>query len=236
MNDYTGQIIEIQLEAYKNASALIRIPQKAMPAPGQYLHANQIANTEEVVPTSLFLSGLEVYNNKSQENDILVWGEIPEHWIAGTSLALRGPLGQAFSLPKEMKRLALISLAANVSPLLPIISQAQAQNAEVALFTEQHVNDLPYEVELRSLDAMLEAKDWADFLAIDCSASQIENLSQTLGLDPDFPKKTHGEVLLIKDMPCGGLAKCDVCSIKLNRKEILLCESGPVVSLATLIY
>ena len=32
--------------------------------------------------------------------------------------------------------------------LLPLIPLAQAQNAEVALFTEHQVPDLPYEVEI----------------------------------------------------------------------------------------
>jgi hypothetical protein len=236
VNHYTGQIIEIQLEAYKNASALIRIPTKAMPRPGQYLHANQIGNNEEALPTSLFLSGLEASPSQGEENNILVWGDLPTDWTVGTSLALRGPLGQPFTLPKNLKRLALISLDSNVGRLLPLIPLAQAQNTEIALFTEQRVIDLPYEVELRLLNAILEAKDWADFLAIDCPASQIEHLSQTLGLDPDFPNKIKGEVLLTKDMPCGGLAKCGVCSLKLSRKEILLCELGPVVSLSMLIF
>ena len=177
---------------------------------------------------------MDAGRNNSQQDDILVWGYLPPHWTAATSLTIRGPLGQPFSLPKNLKRLALIPLDTHVGRLLPLIPLAQAQNAEVALFTEHQVPDLPYEVEIRSLDAILEVHEWADFLAIDCPASQIEHLSQTLGLDSDFPNKVIGEVLLTKDMPCGGLAKCGVCSLKLRRKEILLCEKGPVVSLASL--
>jgi len=54
MKYYTGQLIEVLLEAYKNASAKIILPAEAHPAPGQYLLINQLGSLDEAYPHTFF--------------------------------------------------------------------------------------------------------------------------------------------------------------------------------------
>lgn len=236
MNHYTGQIIEIQLERYKNASVLIRLPTKAIPAPGQYLQANQKGSNIEVLPTSLFLAGSDLTRKKSADNDISLLGKLPRHWEAGNSLELRGPLGKGFSLPKNVKRLALIAAGPSSGRLLPLVAPALQLNAEITLFADQNSPNLPLEVEQRPLAASPEARNWADFLAIDSPSESVERFPELIGLDRDFPGKINGQVLLSSNMPCGALGQCGICAAKIGRREVFICEKGPVFSLSDLTF
>lgn len=235
MNYYTGHIIEIQLERYKKASALVSLPTRAIPKPGQFLQANQPGQSEEVLATSLFPSGISLPVEKSEDSEVLVWGDLPVHWEAGTPLVLRGPIGNGFALPKNLKRLALVALGQSPGRLLPLIPLALDLGAEVALFSGQAIPELPLAVEVRSLSAVQEAGEWADFLAIDCPVDRVEHIPKILGVDEDFPRQVIGQVLLTSPMPCGGLAQCGICTAKLRKKEKLICEYGPVFSLRDLI-
>jgi len=232
VNDYTGQIIEIQLERYKNASALIRLPAKTVPGPGQYLQANLPGNSDEVLPTSLFLSGLDIGIGSAAKNDVSLWGNLPDDWEAGSSLAFRGPLGTGFSLPKDLKRLALIAAGKSSGRLLPLIAPALQVSAEITIFSDKRSANLPLEVEQRPLDASAEARNWADFLAIDIPSEQAEGIADLVGLDRDFPGKIRGQVLLSSEMPCGALAQCGICSVRIGSKDVFVCENGPVFSLS----
>lgn len=233
MKHYTGRLSELQLEAYKNASALLRLPASRLPRPGQYLQANQVGNTDETLPISLFRAGLEPPHPHGDLVEISIHAPLPEHWLVGTQLALRGPLGQGFQLPNPLKRLALAALTGHPARLLPLIPQALEMGAEVALFCDHEPAGLPPRVELHPLKALSAATAWADFVALDLTAAQVEELPRYLGTER-IPKRLRGQALVHAPMPCGGLAGCGVCVIRVARKEKLVCEVGPVLKLSEL--
>lgn len=88
---------------------------------------------------------------------------------------------------------------------------------------------------MQGLSAVNQLIGWADYLAIDVRLEDVEQLSGTLGLDSRLPRALTAEALVLAPMPCGGMAKCGVCTVSTNSKDVLLCEEGPVVSIDRLI-
>jgi hypothetical protein len=230
---YKGRIIEILLEPYQNASALISVDNSVKPEPGQYLQAHQPDDREMVTPISLFLAG-EV-ELAGREAKFAISGVLPPEWEPGTEIAVSEARGHGFELPTRAKRVALIALAGNPGRLLPLVPMALRQHAEVALFCDAPVRELPSAVEVRGLEAEKEAFAWAEFIAIDIELIQVEEIGALLGIRERLPKALVAQVLVHAPMPCGGLAKCGVCAFSSGRGERLACEDGPVFELRGLL-
>ncbi|MCL5428736.1 MAG: hypothetical protein M1347_02880 [Chloroflexi bacterium] len=231
MVHYKGRIAEVLLEEYQNASARLYCPSEAVPRPGQYLQAHGPDNPMEVVPTSLFFAG---ENEESKgATSLPVAGQLPESWQPGTELLLRGPLGRGFELSKRARRIALVALDGNPSRLLPLVSDGLRQGAEITLFSEEASNGLPIAVEQQNLKELHKGLKWADYLAVDIS---VENLER---LEPIFAKRLPAalaaEILVAAPMPCGGMAKCGVCTVRTRSGPRLACEDGPVFEMRDLL-
>ena len=233
MAHYNGRLVELLLEPYQNAAARIACPAQAVPKPGQYLQAHQPNQPLEVTPTSLFRAG-ESHPAGDGGLSFPVAGPLPEDWQPGTELKLRGPLGRGFELPKHLRRLALIALVDSPARLIPLISIGLERDAELVLVCDAPVGALPLAVEQQSLADLPKALAWADFLAIDIALERLEELVDFL-VTKGRTRAPKGQALVFSPMPCCGLAKCGVCSLKTKNGARLACEDGPVFKLEELI-
>ncbi len=233
MLHYKGELVELLLERYQNATARLRLPKAALPQPGQYLQAHS-EHPDEILPVSLFAAGDAEAIRNSEDILLPVAGDLPAYWQPGLELHLRGPLGRGFELPQEIQRLALVALDAHPGRLLPLMAAALERGCAVSLFAEGDVAELPLDVEIRPLAALPEALRWADFLALDLPHQRQEDLPAILGLAPGDPLPA-GEALVLALMPCGGSADCGVCAIETAKGAQLCCADGPVFPLQILL-
>ncbi len=231
MAHYKGRLAEILLEPYQNAAGRIACPVVAFPQPGQYLQAHDPNDPLEVIPSSIFTAG-ESSISRSGEASFPIAGPLPASWQPGTQLQLRGPLGRGFEPPTKIRRLALAAISGRAARLLPLVTD---RVAEVVLFCDSQVGELPMSVEIQSLDALPNALAWADFLAIDIPLDKLDELSTHLGVKERLPRSLQGQVLVLAPMPCGGLAQCGVCALAAKNGAKLACEDGPVFDLHELI-
>lgn len=230
MGHYKGRLAEILLEAYQNATARLSCSVEAIPRPGQYLQLWAPHDELSVLPVSAFPAG-EAHIQGHQAL-LPVQVQLPQNWQPGTELQLRGPLGRGFELPKHAKRVLLAALAGSPGRLLPLATLALKQGTQIVMCSPGPANDkLPIEVEVREMAALRELLRWADYLAVDVRVEDLAELHKTLGVDEKLPPALTAEALVLAPMPCGRLAKCSVCAVSTNGKDVLLCEQGPVVSI-----
>jgi dihydroorotate dehydrogenase electron transfer subunit len=227
MQVYEGQVVEIQLQG--GLSAWIACPRPAIPAPGRYMMAWSPDEPHAPLATPLFASQVAAHG-------FLAAPPMPPGWQPGTRLVLRGPCGSGFSLPAEMRRLALAAFGETAARLLPVIHEALQRQAAVALFSPAPLAGLPSAVEVNPLSALPEALAWADFLALDLAVEQVPQLGGVLGVrDSRLPLACPGQALVVTEMPCGGLADCGACAVETRRGWKLACAEGPVFDLGELI-
>lgn len=239
-------LFEVRLDHNGGISGRIQCPPTLYPAPGQYLLAHAIGQ-DETLATPLFAAralrksgGEETQpaqssfaNNKAHPGgrtveDLELAPTLPPSWSVGTRLAVRGPLGQGFSLPKSARRVALVALGAFAHRLLPVAEQAMAQGAAVALYTRHVPGQLSPEVEVLPLDNLGEVLNWADYLAFDLSPAALPGLKKRFGLAPHTPMPVTAQVLVQVPMPCGGIGECGLCAVDVRRGHKLACKDGPV--------
>ena len=226
---YKGRLSELLLEPYQNATARLVCAPEAAPKPGQYLQAFDPQDEEQAVATSLFAAG--AIDKLDGEASLPILAPLPESWQPGTQLQLRGPLGRGFELPRRAQRVALSALGGSPGRLLPLVSPALRQRAEVVLCCDTPVRELPIAVEVQGLDGLQEALRWADYVALDVPLEEMEQLA---GLLSRVPRQVKGQVLVFSPMPCGGLAQCGVCTVTAKKGAWLACENGPVFELSQL--
>jgi NAD(P)H-flavin reductase len=245
MRTYTARIREIRLEAQGQA-AWIDCPTAAVPAPGQYVLANNPAEADAPLATALFPASygeagflavqLVPNTNKltaySTANRLTAYSTA---WLPGAELRLRGPLGRGFALPYSARRLALIDLDGGALRLLPLVAAGLANGADVALFSEAPPTLLPSSVEINPLRSAGEALGWADYMAVDVSLDQVEKLAEYLGLPNGQHLPCPGQVLVATAMPCSGAAECGACAVLVHRRWKLVCTDGPVFDLRDLV-
>ncbi|MEX2143486.1 MAG: hypothetical protein WD740_02735 [Anaerolineales bacterium] len=222
---------ELLLEAYQNASVRIDMPLQAAPKAGQFIQAWTPHDELAVVPISLFAT-TPPERRPGTEISFSCLAELPESWQPGTELLLHGPLGRGFELPRRSQRVALAALGSSPGRLLPLVQPALQQRAEVVLCCDAQVRELPLAVEVRSLDFLVEALRWADFVAVDAPLEELDTLS---GLLSRIPRAISGQALVFSPMPCGGMAQCGVCSLTTRSGVRLACEDGPVLELSQLV-
>jgi hypothetical protein len=214
-----GKILERFLDE-RRASARISCPRTLIPAPGQYLLVHSPAS-DDPLAVPVFSAGLSA-------DGFLAASPLPSAWIPGTSIHTRGPLGHGFVLPANVRRVTLAAWDVSPAYLLGLIPAAQAQDAAIVLVCEEPPDDLPSDLEIRPLAALEEICQWADYLAL---AATREGWRERVR-NGDQPKVTReAQVLIVTPMPCGGLAKCGVCSVDVKRGMELACEDGPVFGL-----
>ena len=234
----TGQGRLTQIFLGPDAAGQIACPAALVPAPGQYLLA---ASTPDPGATSTALSvragsagtpmrhggasplPVPLFMAGPATGGFLAAPPLPETWLPGAPLSLRGPLGKGFNLPRTARRVALVALGTSAARLLPLARLALGQDASVLLVCDYSLESLPTEVEVLPTSARTEAAEWADYLAADSEPGGLGDL-----------RVLHGEALMQTPLPCGGLADCGACAVHLKRGYLLACKDGPVVDLKRL--
>ena len=226
MHTGTGQVLELILE---DGIRHVRVScsSSLVPAPGQYLLAGDGSPAPLPVP---------LFHTDSAPQGFIATGSIPDSWSPGMSLYLRGPLGQGFSLPLSARRVGLIPFDVSPSRLRALIRPALRQGAAVVLLGSSSIDHLPDEVEVQPMSALRDIIGWADFLAIDVSHDDLNQLRERLGKGDQIAVgrvdvglgRTEAQVLIDTPIPCGGVAECGVCAVTLRSTWKLVCKDGPV--------
>ena len=187
------------------------------------------SSSRMVLAQALFAAG-------RKKDGVLTAPPIPVSWTPGSELSLTGPLGKGFTLPVSARRILLAAFSPTASRLLPLVDQALANGADVAVFSDSVPNDLPSRVEISPLKLLPENLAWADFLALDLPLELVENTGSLLGLKSGQSLPCPGQALILSALPCSGLAQCGACAVRLGRGWKLACEDGPVFNLRELIH
>lgn len=229
MRIYAGVVREVQLQGSAGRAAWIECPKAAMPAPGRYIMAWSPEDIDTPLATPLFASRIEAEGFQAAS-------PIPNTWEPSTTLQLRGPHGNGFNPPANLRRLALASLGQDIARLQPLLLEALEQDAAVALFADHTLPSLPSAVEANPLEALGEALTWADYLALDLPAQRIPDLGGLLRVERrarNLP--CPAQALVYLPMPCGGLADCGACAVETRGGWKLACDDGPVFDLIDLL-
>jgi Iron-sulfur cluster binding domain of dihydroorotate dehydrogenase B len=215
-------------------SVRIQCDVNLIPAPGQYLLA-YADGSESPLASSVFLA-------KSLIGGFLATPPIPTSWTLDTRLHMRGPLGHGFILPNNARRVALIAFEtqqtrANNSParLLALLDPALKQEASIVLVRQTPPDDLPLQIEVQPMSALLDIYDWADYIAVEASRESLSELRKMLGRSSPLTVKNEAQILIRTSMPCGALGACGVCTVESHRGQLLACKDGPVFNLKHLL-
>jgi NAD(P)H-flavin reductase len=153
-------------------------------------------------------------------------------WHVGQEISLHGPLGNGFSIPAGAKRVGLFGLSQKGAlALLPLAGALLESGKEVALVSNAYLQGLPLDLEILPGEQALEVNLWADSAAFAIERNEITELCQRYGLGS--PRKSS-EVLIMSEMPCGGISTCAVCAVPTKRGWKNACKEGPVFTLAEL--
>jgi len=230
MHTGKGQVVELVLQ---DGFRLARIACAAdlVPSLGQYLLASA-ASFMDPLPVSL-------YSTESTPRGVMMeaWSQfiaaapIPETWMPGTELALRGPLGRGFSLSPTAGKVALVPFDDSSARLRGLIQPALAQGAAVVLLSDSDGEHLPDEVEVQPLSVLEDILSWADYIAFDVSRESLPELRERFRGKYHSSGKGEAQVLIYAPVPCGGIADCGVCSVNLKSGWRLACKDGPVFDL-----
>ena len=222
MHTATGQIVQLRLRNGQR-EARISCPAKLIPAPGQYLLTSHAPDSP--LPVS-------VYSTESALDGFFA-APVPDWWLPGMDLPLRGPLGRGFSLPVPARKVALFALGDTPSRLLGLVAPALKQDAAVVLVTDSDADSLADDVEVHPTSALEEAAGWADYLAFDLARDSLPGWRERLGSMKQAWAGTgkEAQILVHTPVPCGGVADCGVCAVTLKSGWALACKDGPVFAL-----
>lgn len=208
-------------------AARVTCAPRLIPGPGQYLLALAEGSAAPLA-TVLFAATLE-------PDGFVAAPPLPDAWRPGTHLSLRGPLGRGFILPPAARRIALIACDSESRRLLPLLDPAFRQGASVTLVCDRPPQDLPLQVELQPSSAVADVCNWSDYAALDVDRQSLPALLARLGDGRRPTPMGRAQALVHTPMPCGGLAKCGVCTVKSRRGPQLACEDGPVFDFDSLV-
>ena len=221
-----GRIVEKFLDE-RRAAVRLECLSAVIPQPGQYLLAYDPAS-EEPLAVPVFSAG-------NSQDGFLAAPPLPRRWTPGMTLQLRGPLGHGFILPPSARRVALSAWDVSPAYLLGLIQPAQAQGAAITLICDDPPENLPTDMEIDPLFALGEICQWADYLAVAGSREAIVGWRERFKDKKQTQLPREAQALVVTSMPCGGLAKCGVCSLETRRGVELACEDGPVFHFSDLL-
>lgn len=221
MHTGKGQVIETILE---DGQRLARISclTNLIPSAGQYLLASDASDSPLPVP---------LYYTDSAPEGFIAAPPIPEAWMPGMQISLRGPLGRGFALPAFARKIALIAFDDAPLRLRGLIRPALKQGAAIVLVSDFSVDNLSDEVEAQPLSALQDVLAWADFAAFDVARVNLFELREKLGMMKQAQAACEAQVLIRTAVPCGGVADCGVCGVSLKSGWQLACKDGPVFDL-----
>lgn len=232
MVKYVGGILEFRWGKNGHKTVEIECDPHLRPAPGQYMFVDEMDPFDvQPVGWSVFPSG---YTSRGFLASTMP-DPLPATWSLETRFMISGPHGQGFSIPNDLRTLALVSLSPFPHRLLPVIQTALEEKTDIALFMDGPAPFLPPVVEIQPLPALSGALDWADYLAVDLQIDDLPNFRQKTHLNPDRPLPPTAQALVYTPMPCGGIADCGVCAVRTRRsKHVFACKVGPVFQLKDL--
>jgi dihydroorotate dehydrogenase electron transfer subunit len=221
MHTGKGQIVETILE---DGQRLVRIvcPANLIPTAGQYLLAGDASDSP--LPVHLF------YTDSAPEG-FLAAPPIPETWMPGSRLSLRGPLGRGFVIPISARKIVLTAFDDAPLRLRGLIRPALKQGAAVVVVSDFAVGNLSDAVEVQPLSAMAEVLAWADYAAFDTARENLPKLREKLGAKNQLSAEMEAQILIRTFMPCGGAAECGVCAVSLKSGWQMACKDGPIFDL-----
>jgi hypothetical protein len=214
-----GCIDEIYLDGRR--AARLSCPPALIPAPGQYLLAHDATDLDSPLAHPVYSAGL-------CPGGFYIAPPLPSNWLPGVELTLRGPLGHGFNLPISSRFVALAAFGETCARLLALLEPALAQKAAIILLTDNPPNNLPSAVEISPLSALPETIQWADYLAIDIPRAAIPD---TLSPIQQLIHSGYAQIFIETPVPCGGMAECGVCAVRLRKGYQLACKDGPVFDL-----
>lgn len=226
MQAQIGKILEIQQNQDGSRQGIITWPEALgkRPSPGQYFLAHNPKEPSSPAAVSLFAGGLHPYNGGADQ--LQTTPGMPESWLPGDTLLLRGPLGNGFRISEGARRITLAAFGPFGAYLLPLAGEVLAAGGEVSLLMDGGFPILPARIEVSPLADLAEALRWADFAAC---AAPLEHLNAARERLSAVGGHTSMQVLVHASMPCGALAACGVCAFTSGRgKPLLACEDGPV--------
>jgi NAD(P)H-flavin reductase len=197
-----------------------------MPAAGQYTLAHAIGS-DDPLAVALFLL-------RADNDGWLCAPPVPAEWQPDTRLLLRGPLGHGFEPPPGARRVAAVARDGTCSRLLPLMQAALANGSSVTLVVDRAPEDLPLQVEVQPMSALLEVCRWSEYAAFDVEREHLSELIGCLGGTAAHGVGGQAEVLIRAPMPCGALGDCGVCTIRTRSGPKLACKHGPVFDLRLL--
>lgn len=216
-------IDEIYLDGRR--AARLSCPPVLIPAPGQYLLAYNETDLDSPLAHPVYSSGTCL-------GGFYAAPPLPSNWLPGAELTLRGPLGHGFNLPVSSRFVALAAFGETCARLLALLEPALAQKAAIVLLTDNPPNGLPSAVEISPLSALPETAHWADYLAIDIPRAEIQD---TLKPIQQLANSGYAQIFIKTPVPCGGMAECGVCAVRLRKDYQLACKDGPVFDLKTIL-
>jgi len=234
MKSAEAKITEIQSTVDGITAIQIACPPSMVPAPGQYLAAHRIGAADSVLAVSLFPAGFSSHPAVGGSALLNTLPSQPLDGSPGTTLRVQGPLGRGFNLPNETRRLALVALGDTAARLLPLILPALDLGADIVLFAQVTLPQLPTALEIHPLSALPDMIAWADFAAIDLPLESLPALRAVLGLMPHEQLACPAQALITSPMPCTAMAACGVCAVTARRGYKLVCKDGPVLDLRIL--
>jgi hypothetical protein len=217
MQKGTGQVIELILQDGLRSARLACL-ESLVPSPGQYLLAD---DSSSLLPVPLFYTD-------SAPSGFIAAPPLPDSWIPGHGIRLRGPLGRGFALPVLSRRVALVAYDDSPTRLRGLIRPALKQNAAVVLVRDPVSDNIPDEVEMQPSSALSEVCEWADYIALDVARENLPGLRQRLGKLNQRSALRDAQVLVRTPVPCGGVAECGVCAVTLKSNWMMACKDGPV--------
>jgi hypothetical protein len=217
MQKGTGQVIELILQDGLRSARLACL-ESLVPSPGQYLLAD---DSSSLLPVPLFYTD-------SAPSGFIAAPPLPDSWIPGHGIRLRGPLGRGFALPALSRRVALVAYDDSPTRLRGLIRPALKQNAAVVLVRDAVSDNIPDEVEMQPSSALSEVCEWADYIALDVARENLPELRQRLGKLNQRSALRDAQVLVRTPVPCGGVAECGVCAVTLKSNWMMACKDGPV--------
>ncbi len=194
--------------------------------PGQYYLAWR-GGDQEILPLALF-SSLDATSR------LVLTGDLPESWLPGAHVHLRGALGRGFDLPRPTRRAGFLAAGVNLARLLPLIISAVEQGAEVVCCGESGGFRLPAEVEILPVSQSAELLEWADYLALDGTYESLFQLARIEWKNRPIRSTMKVEALVRTPLTCGGMAECGVCALPIRRGYVLACKDGPVFDFSQL--
>jgi hypothetical protein len=218
MHTGTGQVLELILEDGDRYVRVSCSPQ-LIPAPGQYLLANDGSGSPLAIP---------VFYSDSAPQGFIAAAPATADWSPGLVLHLRGPLGRGFSLPLVARRIGLVALDDAPVRLRGLIRPALKQDAAVVLVSNTMPEDLPDDVEVQPLSSLSDILEWADYVAFDVARENLQELRERVRNRSRLAARTDAQVLIRTAIPCGGIADCGVCAVTLKSDWKLACKEGPV--------